>query len=42
MSISVLQMCLAAAGIVPPFVNAILQEFVDLGAILNGLRVLAY
>ena len=42
MSVSMMQMCLAAVGIVPPFVNAILQEFVDLGAILNALRVLMY
>ena len=40
MSISVCQMCLASAGVIPPFVNAILQEVVDLGAILNALRAL--
>ena len=42
MGCSVLQMALAHAGVVPPFVNACLQEVVDLGAILNSLRVLLW
>lgn len=41
MSVSLLQMCLAASGMVPPFVNACMQEVVDLSAILNSLRVLS-
>ena len=31
---------LGAAGVIPPFVNAAMQELVDLGAIGNSLRIL--
>lgn len=40
MSVSLLQMFLAASGRVPPLVNACMQEVVDLSAVLNSLRVL--
>jgi hypothetical protein len=42
MSISSLQMVLAAVGLIPPYANAVMQEMVDLGAVLNGLRVLTF
>jgi P-type E1-E2 ATPase len=37
---SFLQMIFAAGGYLPPFVNACLQEVIDLLAISNSLRVL--
>ena len=40
MGCSIAQMILAAAGVFPPFVNACLQECVDLGSILNSLSLL--
>ena len=41
MSVSVAQMVLAAVGVIPPFANAVIQEVVDISAIINGLRMLA-
>ena len=41
MTVSAVQMVLAAFGMIPPYANAIIQEVVDLSAILNGLRMLA-
>ena len=40
MGCSFLQMLLAAAGVIPPVLNACLQEVVDLSSILNSLRLL--
>jgi tetratricopeptide (TPR) repeat protein len=40
MGCSVAQMVLAASGVFPPFVNACLQECVDLGSIVNSLTIL--
>jgi cation transport ATPase len=39
MSVAGVQMLLGCAGLVPPVVNACLQELVDLGTILNAARV---
>jgi hypothetical protein len=40
MCCSLMQMVFAAGGYLPPFVNACLQEAIDLLAISNSLRVL--
>jgi P-type E1-E2 ATPase len=42
MGCSVVQMLLAHLGVFTPFMNACLQEGVDLGAILNSLGVLLW
>ena len=42
MGLSVLQMILAHVGSVSPVTNSCMQEVVDLGAILNSIRVLWY
>jgi heavy metal translocating P-type ATPase len=39
MALSVVGMILAAAGLLPPLAGAIAQEFIDLAAVLNALRV---
>mmetsp|Transcript_1141 Transcript_1141/g.3467 ORF Transcript_1141/g.3467 Transcript_1141/m.3467 type:complete len:107 (+) Transcript_1141:1-321(+) len=41
MSASVFQMCIAALGLATPFVSAVAQECVDLGAVLHSLTALA-
>ena len=40
MGLAGVQMVLAALGAVPPVVNAVAQEVVDLGTIINALRML--
>ena len=40
MACSLMQMILAAAGMIPPVFNACLQEIVDLTSILNSLNLL--
>ncbi|MDE2200970.1 MAG: heavy metal translocating P-type ATPase [Rhodospirillales bacterium] len=40
MSLSLLAMAAAAAGLLPPVAGALLQEAIDVAAILNALRVL--
>ena len=35
-----LQMLFASGGFLPPFVNACMQEVIDLASILNSLRIL--
>ena len=42
MGLSIMQMLLAHAGTVSPVTNSCMQEIVDLGAILNSIRVLWY
>ena len=42
MGASLIQMVAAAAGFLPPFANSILQEVVDLSAILKALTVLSF
>jgi heavy metal translocating P-type ATPase len=39
MALSMVGMAAAAAGLLPPVVGAIAQEVIDLGAVLNALRV---
>ncbi len=39
MALSMLGMALAAAGYLPPVAGAVAQEFIDLAAVLNALRV---
>jgi hypothetical protein len=39
MAISVIGMGFAVLGFVPPIAGALLQEFIDLGAVLNSLRM---
>ncbi len=39
MALSMVGMAMAAAGLLPPVVGAIAQEVIDLGAVLNALRV---
>ena len=39
MDMSMVGMAMAAAGLLPPVVGAIAQEVIDLGAVLNALRV---
>lgn len=39
MALSVIGMIFAAAGLLPPLAGAIAQEFIDLAAVLNALRV---
>jgi cation transport ATPase len=40
MGLSVLAMAIAALGYLPPVQGALLQEAIDVGVILNGLRAL--
>lgn len=40
MGLSVIAMLTAAAGYLPPLTGAVLQEFIDVGVILNALRAL--
>ena len=40
MALSTVAMAVAAAGYLPPVAGAVVQEFIDLAAILNALRVL--
>src|SRR5262249_40220381 len=39
MALSVVGMALAAAGLLPPVAGAVLQEVIDVAAVLNALRV---
>ena len=39
MALSMIGMAAAAAGYLPPVVGAVAQEFIDLAAVLNALRV---
>jgi len=38
MALSVAGMCIAFTGWLPPVGGAVLQELIDLAAVLNGLR----
>ena len=38
MALSVVGMCVAAAGLLPPVAGAVVQEIIDLAAVLNALR----
>lgn len=40
MGLSLLAMCVAAVGLLPPTIGALLQEMIDLAVILNALRAL--
>ncbi len=39
MALSLLGMLAAAAGFLPPVAGAVLQEIIDLAAVINALRV---